>query len=336
MGDGGHGRDLDPPEPIEGVFTPLSKAVIVPPTWLINDLLPTGLTIVGAPPKSMKSTFQMAIACLIAGYKCNALPPGMDAAAVTGRVVGFSYEATAGELRHMAETGLGVKLEDDESILICDEPWLFQLDDEGGVQKLLFWLNELKPKLAFLDPFAEFHSIDEKDAASMIRLLRPLHRWAKDNDASFVVVHHTRKKMGGDASSNTATDLRGSSAIYGKADGILVFTPKDEKGLISIAATFKRGASWVREVQFNVYEKGKHVRAHEVIGDVERLVLGIMKGGDNDTGSIAAQVHCSRKRVREAIETLIRTGRLAKTGRGTVVVPKKSVRIHSPITHKVH
>lgn len=311
----------EPPEPIEGVFTPLARAVIVPPQWIIKDLLPVGLTIVGAPPKSLKSTFTMAVSCLIAGMKCNALPPGMDSADVGGRVLGLSYEATAGELRHICEVGLGVTVPDDDSILIADDPLLFQLDDEGGVRKLIFWLNEIKPKLAFLDPFAEFHSIDEKDSKEVIKLLRPLHRWAKDNEAAFVVVHHARKKMGGDQSDYSATDLRGSGAIYGKADGILVFTPKNQSGLISITATFKRGAGWTREIQFAAYGvKGDGpVRAREVLGDVEKQVLGIMRGGEFNYDAIRKQLRCGKARVVTAVETLIRCGQLARVGRSLIV-----------------
>src|SRR3990167_3555146 len=137
--------------------------------------------------------------------------------------MGFSPEASAGELRHMAEEGLGIDLPEDDGILIADDPWLFQLDDETGVKKLLFWLKRKNVKLAWLDLFAEFHSLEEKDARSMIQIIRPLHRYAKENNISIVFVHHTRKKTGEDQAlaTYTAMDLRGSSALFGKMDGVL-------------------------------------------------------------------------------------------------------------------
>ncbi len=316
-----HDEDEDAPEPIHGVFTALGRAEMVPPRWIIKDLIPVGLSFITAPPKSQKSTFEMAVACLIAGYKCNALPPGMDSADVKGRVLGISYEATAGDLRHMAEVGLGVAIPDDDSILIADNPWLFQLDDEGGVARLLSWLTQLRPRLAFIDPFADAHSLEEKDSGPMIRLLRPLREWAVKNDAAMVMVHHTRKRMAGDAGMNTSADVRGSSAIYGKLDGLLVFTPKDEKGLIHINATFKRGASWSREIQFNSYG-GKGLRATEVIGDVEKMVLGLLKHGHLKYSDIAAQLHVGKKRVVESVETLVRCGRVARIENKLVVTKK--------------
>lgn len=319
--------DAPPPEPIAGVFTPLAQAVTVPPQWVIRDLIPVGLTVIGAPPKSLKSTFTMAISTLIAGMKTDVLPNGMRAADTHGTVVGFSAEATAGELRHICEEGLGVDLPDDDSILIADDPWLFQLDDETGLAKLLFWLRELKPKLAFIDPFAEFHSLEEKDAREMIRCLRPLHRHAKENEMAVVVVHHTRKK--GDQEKQgayTANDLRGSSAIFGKMDGVLIFTPhEDQPGLLTIDAKFKRGRSWKKDIQFAAHgEKGSGaVIATEVIDDVAKSVLGCLRGGVHRFDDIARQCRIGKKRVVEAVEMLVRVGRVARIGRELQVMRRK-------------
>ncbi len=270
--------DIHLPEPYEGTFTELARARTTPPNWIIKDLLPVGLTGIIAPPKSMKSTALMAISLLVAGMKTNAIP-GHTSANQKGRVLGWSYEATAGELLHTCEHGLGTVVEDDGSILIADEPFTFQLDDPAGIQSLLFWLEELKPKLAWLDPFAEFHSLDEKDSGQMIQLLRPLHKWAKDNDSAFVIVHHTRKKQGMDSTHNRAADARGSSGIVGKMDGILVFTPVNESGLIRIEGTFKRGKSWSKEIQFKAYDAVANEVPPLPLGDVEQMVLTAVQLG---------------------------------------------------------
>ncbi len=317
-----------PPEPFFGVFTSLSKAVIVPPRWIIQDLIPTGLIVIGAPPKALKSTFMLAVSTVIAGYKCNVLPKGMESADVTGRVMGISAEATAGELRHMAEEGLGITLPDDDSIMIADDPWLFQLDEDDGVAKLLYWLNEYKPKLCFIDPFAEFHSLEEKDSRAMIAILRPLHRWAKDNDAAIVIVHHLRKPNVEKEGPYTALDLRGSTAIFGKMDGVLIFTPYDDRpGLITIDAKFKRGRSWRRDIQFAAYgEKGGPQQAVEVLDDIARMALGIVKAGVSNHKLIAKQLKVSKRRVGQAIDACVRTGRLARVGKKLVVCKVKKAK----------
>lgn len=304
-------------EPYEGVFTELARATSIPPTWIIKDLLPVGLTGIIAPPKSMKSTALMAISILTAGMKCDAIP-GHPSANLKGRVVGWSYEATAGELRHTVETGLGVELEDDGSILIADEPFTFQLDDPAGIQALLFWLDELKPKLAWLDPFAEFHSLDEKDSGQMIQLLRPLHKWAKDNDAAFVIVHHTRKKGGMDTSANSAADARGSGGIVGKMDGILVFTPVNESGLIRINATFKRGKSWSKEIQFKAF--GSDLPPLP-LGDIERMVATAVALGAGEK-HLAKTLNLNKARTAQAVRSLEQHGMVMRNGSQLILTKK--------------
>lgn len=320
-------QDFEPPEPIEGVFTPLSRAQSVPPVWIVENLIAAGLNIFGGPPKALKSTLVMAVSLAISGHKVPALPADFKVIR-PGRVAGFSYEATAGELLHMSEHGLDTEVADNGMILIADDPWLFQLDDEDGVSKLLFWLNEIKPKLCFIDPFAESHSLEEKDSRAMIQLLRPLHRWGKENESAIVLVHHLRKR-GTDAENThyTAHDLRGSSAIFGKMDGVLIITPHEDKpGLLTIVATFKRGKGWKRDIQFAAYgENGEAlaVATGEVVDDVARMVLGMLKAGIFKHRAISTQLKIGRLRVQTAIDALVRVGLIARVGKKITIMKTK-------------
>jgi len=304
---------MTPLRETEEVFTDLGEAEIVPPKWLIKDLLPPGLVFIGAPPKAGKSTFEMILCLLVAGFKCKALPPYLSVVESAGTVMGFSYEATAGELRHMCEEGLGTKVSNDKSILIADDPWLFRLDDIDGASRLMGWLEERQPKLCFLDPLRDFHSLDEKDSGDMIRLLRPLQRWAKDHDSALVVVHHTKKKDEGDY---TANDLRGSSAIFGAADAVLILSPKPD-GMTTISATFKRAASWERTIRIASYGQAE-MQPEEGLDDVAKSVLKLLRGGAISQDAIARQLKTRRQRVTEAIALLEQVGILARDSAGKV------------------
>ncbi len=319
-----------PPEPIAGVFTELARASVIPPKWIIKNLIPVGLSVIGAPPKALKSTFMMAVCMLIAGVKTKVLPDDMASVDLAGRIMGFSYEASAGELLHMCEEGLGVTVPDDGSIIIADSPWDFQLDDEHGLRDLLFWLDEFKPRLVFIDPLAEAHTLDEKDAREMIRILRPLHRWAKENDAAIVIVHHTRKRGVSEevAGAHTAADLRGSSAIFGKMDGVLIFTPHtDTPGLITIDAKFTRGKSWIRNVQFAAYgESGHKAVVSEVLDDVARMTLKLLRAGVSSHDALASSCGIGKKRLNLALDVLVRLGKVARVGRKLKVCKQKSSR----------
>lgn len=313
------------PEPIEGVFTWLSRAISVPPPFVIPNLIPVGLSVLGAPPKSLKSTFAMAIATLVAGVKSKILPKDLRAVTTTGSVMIFSLEATAGELLHICEEGMELTIPDDGSIIIADDPWLFQLDDGVGLRKLLFWLNARKPKLVVLDPFAELHSLDEKDSRDMIKILRPLRQWAVENDSAIVIVHHTRKRGTEEQQGKyTAMDLRGSSAIFGKMDGILIFTPhEDAPGLLTIDAKFKRGRSWTRDLQFGAYGETGGQGVHEVLDEVGADVLRLLSKGVQNRARIAKRIGVAKSRVGKAIDSLERLGRVRRKGRELFVVKGK-------------
>ncbi len=291
-------------EPIDGIFTDIGEAEIIPPKWVITDLLPTGLVFVGAPPKAGKSTLEMAMTLLVSGLPCKALPDSLSQVPQHGSVLGFSYEATAGELRHMCKVGLLCDPPNDRRILIADDPWLFRLDDADGPTKLLFWLNERRPKLCFLDPLRDFHNLEEKDSGGMNRILRPIQKWAKENDSCMLVVHHTKKKDGEE--SYNANDLRGTGAIFGIADGVLMLTKKTA-GLVTINATFKRAASWERTIKIASYEYATE-GGSERLGDVEEQVALLLRGGASGSEAIAKQLKITKQRVEQAIAALKRNG----------------------------
>lgn len=297
-------------EPIHGVFTDLFEAQLVPPTWVIEDLLPVGLVFVGAPPKSGKSTLTMAMSALVAGFECKALPKFLSHAPATGRVQIYSYEATAGELRHMMEFGLRVTGRNDESIIVADDPWMFRLDDDDGLAKMLGWLDDKKPKLCILDPLRDFHQLEEKDSGGMNRMLRPLRQWAVKNDACVLIVHHTRK-VDDEKQVYTAADMRGTSALFGIADGVLMLTPQPS-GTVKMQATFKRAKGWDRTLRISAYDFTG--LASEVLTQEDNLVWNAVRSGFEDEEEIIAQVHVGRDRLRNTLAKLDRNGHIQKVG----------------------
>ena len=305
-------EELPPPVMIHGIFTPLATATIRPPRWVIENVLPVGITFVAGPPKSEKSTATMSIAAMVAGWVCRAFPPFMRNTKLKGKVMMFSAEATAGELKYMAQDGLGIIIpEDDDTILVADDPWAFRLDDPDALKTMLRWLNDIDPRVVIIDPLRDFHSLDEKEAGDMNRLLRPIRQWAVEHDAALVVVHHS-KKPGEDHGNYTANDMRGSGALFGIADGVLMFTPKGKaKDQIHIDAVFKRGAAWQQTVTFGSYGK----RAGEVLTQEDEDVLGCLKAGAPNVESIAKQVHMAKASVIEILKRLERNELARKEGK---------------------
>lgn len=243
-------------EALHEEFTDLGDAEIEPPKWIIKNVLPVGMTVLIGAPKTHKSTILMMLATAVAGYKHKGLPAHMQEVVNPGRVLGFSAEATAGELRFMCEKGFDCKIEADARILVADNPWAWRLDEDAKQRKMLDWLDDedLRPRLTFIDPFRNFHLLDEKDSGNIIGLLTPIREWHVKHNSALVLVHHTRKQNGEDGRKKdfTIEDARGSGALHGMADGVIVVNARaGNKRQIDLQ--FKRAASWSEEIQLGAW-----------------------------------------------------------------------------------
>lgn len=266
----------EPLEPIEGTFTDVGRATRKPPRWVVEPILPEGLVIMAGPPKeSYKSTIIMALACLITDHKHKALPADWERR-VDGPVMVLSHEADPGELRFTIEEGLGVKLRKDESILVADRPEEFRLDEEGGTEELMKWLRSREPILCIIDPLANFHSLEEKDAGQMVRMLAPLRRWAKEEQACVVLVHHTRKLD--EDRQLRASDVRGSSAMFGLADGLILLSPMQTDYQIVFDVKPKRGRHFTQTVNLGIWDNKGQQGKVPLVGLDKILVTAVSLG----------------------------------------------------------
>lgn len=279
-----------PLEPIEGTFTDIGRATRRPPRWVIEPVLPEGLVIFAGPPKeSYKSTVVMALACLVTEHPHKALPADWIRK-VDGPVMMLSHEADAGELRFTVEEGLGVKLRRDESILVADRPEDFRLDEEEGMAELMRWLEARKPILTVIDPLANFHSLEEKDAGQMVKLLAPLRRWAKDEQACVVIVHHTRKLD--EDRQLRASDVRGSSAMFGLADGLVLLSPTSNDYEIIFDVQPKRGKHFVQTVQLGIWDNKGQQGKVPLVG-IEKLALKAIGLGFTTAEEVGKHINVS-------------------------------------------
>ncbi len=317
---------------IEGLFTDLGEAVLSPPEWVIENLLPVGITFMVGPPKTLKSTIEMALSMLVSGQQCEVLPPEMSKVPETGRVIGLSAEASAGELRFMVERGFGVKVKANGMIQIADDPWRFRLDDPNGLDTLLGILNSVKPRLLWIDPLRDFHDEDEQDSGPMQRLLRPVQRWAKANRASLLVVHHTRKLGSGEDRNLKAQDARGTSALFGLADGLITLTPKGEN-TVHFDVVTKRGMPWEKTVKLKVW--GSQGSAVSLVDTTAREVFALLAITPTLTQrELAQKLNLSVSVVNKKIADLKALGALDSDGKP--VTDGEKLVAAAMKTHKIH
>jgi hypothetical protein len=295
-------------KPIEEAFLDVAHAVKKDPAWVIQDFIPVGLTFLAGPPKvSHKSTLSMVIACLCARWECRALPSWMDCT-LGGPTMLFSYEADAGEVRSIIEDGLQVDVQPG-ALYIASDPWSFQLDVGNGPDALVEYLDIKQPRLVIMDPFRNMWSGDENDSGAIIKVLGPMQRWLKANEAAGIVVHHVNKPQ---ASSNPQDpgamfSMRGSSAIPGLADGIVVIEPTRHEGQITIHTRFKRGPSWKRTLQLGVPGFGWPAQGYELIPELARSVLDGWQGAKVHDLDWLAQAGSHNKQPVQSIKAQLAT-----------------------------
>jgi len=308
---------LEPLEPVEGYFTDLGKAVPQPPRWVVEPILPEGLVIMAGPPKeAYKSTIVMALACLVTRHEHKALPPEWQRR-VDGPVMILSHEADAGELRFIVEQGLGVKLRKDESILVADRPEDFRLDEEEGHAELMRWLHARQPILTVIDPLANFHSLEEKDAGQMVKLLAPLRRWAKEEQACILVVHHTRKLD--EERLLRASDVRGSSAMFGLADGLILLSPTKAEFEVVFDVKPKRGKHFTQTVQLGIWDRKGQQGRTPLVG-LDKLLVTAISLGFVTVEEAARHCNVSVEVATKRLANLARQGRIVlKGGKAKVV-----------------
>lgn len=251
---------------IEQRWTDVHYAVKKPPQWVINDTVPVGVVLLAGPPKkSYKSTLAIIEACLAARWNTTALPPWM-ACDLGGPTMLVSCEATDGEVLWLIEEGLKVKTQTN-TIYVAMDSWQFQLDIEEHMAAFLADLDERKPRLIIIDPFRNVWSGDENDSGAIIKVLGPLRAWAHANEAAIIIVHHINKPPSDvtkNANGGGMYSMRGSSAIPGLADGMIIIEPTNTEGQITINTTFKRGTSWRRTIQLGVPGFGWPEQGYEV------------------------------------------------------------------------
>lgn len=301
-----------PGQDYRAYFKDLHESTAEPTKWVVENLVPVGLQIIGGAPKSFKSTVADTIPALLADWNCQVLPQWCKVSRVTHRPsIILSGEATAGELKWLYQTGFGLITHSD-TIFINDDSWDFKLDVKGRRGTLLRMMDAIQPGYVLIDPFRKYHSGDENDSGYVEELLYDLRKWAVQHEACVGLVHHASKDApGSDETANMdPSRLRGSSALFGAADSVLMCKCLDRRnGTIRINAIHKRGTSWDRTIKLGVPGFGPFCsrRGEELMKDIDKKVGPLMKEGC-DAESIGKQIHMSAGDVQESMDKVRRNG----------------------------
>lgn len=197
----------------------LAGAQIPPTPFVVNQLLPCGLTILAAPPKTGKSWLCLALADAVA----------------TGATF-WGYNVTAGDVLYLA-------LEDNKSRLqsrlraigsrmpanlhmVCRNTMCL---DNGLIDQLEDWIKDHPAtRLIILDTLQRVKGAAEygMDAyAADYKRIGPLQELATEKNVAILAIHHL-KKQGNFAADDVFERISGSTALFGASDACWVISGK--------------------------------------------------------------------------------------------------------------
>jgi hypothetical protein len=179
-----------------------------------------GLVIVGGGPKLGKSALVSNL--LIRRHRGE---PWLGFATTTGRSLLANAEIPEREFQKR----LSLQLKDGDrppknSIYVLTDRRI-KLDRPEGLARLRQHLEAIKPDLLVIDPLARFFSGDENSARDMGALVTALDVLIQEYDLTIIIVHHTGKP--GADHREGGQRLRGSSALFGAADTVMVLDRTD-------------------------------------------------------------------------------------------------------------
>jgi len=198
---------------------------IEPPKWIVEQLIPEGVTLVCGPSKSGKSYLMLYIAfCILEGQKVFG-----EFQVEEAPFLYFDLEESQSELLERIKDVLGKTVLSEEAgfYTIENKPQ----DLEALLSDLDNWIKENpKTRLIVVDTMVKIQPESKKglsDYQNDSKFVGNLQAWAKAHKLAIVLVHHTTKTTN---LSDPFKEIIGSVGLFGSSDMALVLKMNpDEK-----------------------------------------------------------------------------------------------------------
>jgi hypothetical protein len=209
----------------------LVRQMMVPPRFLVDKLIPDGLTVLAAPAKSYKSYFSLSLALATIGQGdwCGTFPVNE-----TGTVVFFGLESPPMQLRNrLHQLCPGFTHNSSEHDLIFFSGMRALPTFKNGLQQALEQVIEhYTPRLIVIDPLSYLYRLGRQDdlASATLDLLWPLAEMASQAQVAIVAPEHMRKRSKDDVS--VVDQLAGSHIKAAIVHGLLMLHREGEDLII--------------------------------------------------------------------------------------------------------
>lgn len=193
----------------------LERKDIPPIRWIVDGLLPQGLTILAGAPKAGKSWLSLDICLSVA----KAEPFwGKETYPFPGQVIYLALEDSERRLKSRMKTLLSDEAAPGNLHFVTEAPTI-----NGGLSEQLEQLFDWKPdtSLVIIDTLGKIRQASKLDGYQKdYSDLTQLKRLADAQNCGIVAVHHLRKMPGSDPFDR----ISGTNGILGSADTALVLT----------------------------------------------------------------------------------------------------------------
>ena len=305
----------------------LQKQTFPPVSFVIDGIIPEGLSILAGRPKVGKSWLALELAIAAAAKR---LCLGGRRAA-DGDVLYCALEDNPRRLQRRIDKILGAFANQWPERLTLATTW--QRLDKGGVGDIEQWADSVpNPRLVILDTLAGVRPVRTNNGYSEdYESLAELHRLANERGLAILVLHHTRKMEAEDP----IDTISGTLGLAGCADTALVIARSSQGTTLYV-----RGRD-IEEAEHAVtFDKatcrwailGAAAEVHR--SDIRRSILATLeKCGESMTpAEVAAELDADRNTIKQRLHQMFRDGEVEKAGNGRYRHPQGSHNQHNRVT----
>lgn len=211
--------------------------------------------------------------------------------------------------------------------LFIGGPQPLLIDTPQGSSQLVSEITSKQPKVVILDPLYNLHTKNEDKASEIKPVLMFLDKLVREYSVSFVLIHHTSK--GRTDNKGRRVDLgmdsiRGSNALYGWADSVLLMDEVPGQDNIILRFWLRHGAidpvvlTLVKDTfTFTAQPQGQPTTVHE------QAVSALLKSARNRKmeyqsliAGIRTKTNSSERTAQRAIASMKKKALIAETGEG--------------------
>lgn len=306
--------DLKPISELE-----LANTILPPPVWMVEPILPIGLTLFSAPPKLGKTWLNMAFARALStgSMFCNWKP------ARKCRVLVLDLEGNDRRAQDRQRVIRGDYGEPSEDYLIR---WAWPTMDMGGLDYLDQAITEWALDVVIIDIWGKFRGAkarNEEAYAYDYRTAGAVQELAIRRKVAIIITHHNRKAVDEDWMNQAS----GSSGLSGAVDNAI--TLRRERG--SVAATMLVSGRDVEEQELALSFNGglwtiMGDAAVHVAGEQRRSIHGVLSVHPSGMTpkAIAEETELRRDSVRRTLKKMREEGIVTSDSRDVYRLTKSA------------